>query len=54
MIHYAGISHRQGKRLWKTSKLTKMRIDATIFSSAPLLAIAKRWPVIIESLDSLA
>lgn len=54
MIHYAGVSHRQGKRLWKTSKLTKMRIDAAIFSSAPLLAIAKRWPAIIASLDSLA
>jgi len=51
IIHYAGTSHRDAKRLIPTSKLTKMKIDAAIMASPWLHRIARRAPKLVGLLD---
>jgi lipopolysaccharide biosynthesis glycosyltransferase len=53
VIHYAGVSHRQESRRFKTTKLEKMRIDAKILSIPWLHRLAKRSPRLVRVLDSL-
>lgn len=54
IIHYAGTSHRNKKRLIPTTKLTKMRIDSQILSTPWLHRIARRSPALVSVLDALA
>jgi len=53
IIHYAGTSHRQKNRLFTTSKLTKMKIDAAIIGVPWLNHVAKRSTGLIRLLDRL-
>ncbi|MFM7264391.1 MAG: glycosyltransferase [Cyanobium sp.] len=53
IIHYAGTSHREESRLFATSKLTKMKIDAAIMATPWLYRIAKKSPRLVGLLDRL-
>ena len=53
IIHYAGTSHRQETRLIRTSKLTKMSLDAKVLSLGWLHRKAKRWPNLVQMIDAV-
>jgi alpha-N-acetylglucosamine transferase len=51
IIHYAGTSHRDPKRLIPTSKLAKMKIDTAIMATPWLHHIARKAPKLVGLLD---
>lgn len=51
IIHYAGTSHRDTKRLIPTSKLAKMKIDAAIMATPWLHHVARKAPKLVGLLD---
>jgi nitroreductase/lipopolysaccharide biosynthesis glycosyltransferase len=53
IIHYAGISHRDGNRFWKINRLSKIKNDLFIMECKFLNYIVCRFPLLVKLLDWL-
>ncbi len=51
IIHYAGLSHREGNRFKRPSKIAKMKHDHWILDSRVLSKIAINNPFLVEVMD---